>query len=121
MHGHPMVVSLLALATNAAAADPNIFYTAQFADSTATSLSLLGNTLSQDSDYDFDVLIGLTEIDSNGTVIYVDSARHPARVRCSAPAKVRIGEVDYPVGAALQKQGDWKLDLWRAVCVAYVS
>jgi len=123
MHVHSLMAIALVVVTSAGAGEPVIFHTAQSADAKALNLSLLSNSISTDGDYDFDVLIGLTETDVNGATVYVDSGKHPARVRCSAPAKVRVGGVDYPVGRALNRseRDNWKENLWRAVCIAYVS
>ncbi|MCT9000324.1 hypothetical protein [Chelativorans intermedius] len=120
------VQSLLAgalITTTAAAAEPMVFHTAYFPDATAVNLSVADKTLSADGSYDFDVMIRLTEVDAAGAVIYEDSVSHGARVRCSAPAKVLVGGLDYAVGATSVSPDiiSWKEDLWRTVCGAPVS
>ncbi|WP_265519071.1 hypothetical protein [Nitratireductor luteus] len=120
------VQSLLAgalITTAAAAAEPMIFHTAYFPDATAVNLSVADKTLSADGNYDFDVMIRLTEVDAAGAVIFEDSVSHGARVRCSAPAKILVGGLDYAVGATSVSPdlSSWKEDLWRTVCGAPVS
>ncbi|WP_287184483.1 hypothetical protein [Mesorhizobium sp.] len=76
------------VATPSMAAERLIFYTANFPDATSVQLSVLSNSVSQNSDYDFDVAIGLAETDVSGAVRYEDTGKHRARVRCNYPAYV---------------------------------
>lgn len=122
MHPHPVLASVL-IATNVSAAEPIIFYTAHFPDATVISLSLVGDSVSGDDDYDFDVLIGLTTTGPDGRLIYADPSKHPARVRCAAPAKIMVGAVEYSIGGTAlgSPPEDWKQELWLTVCKAPVS
>jgi hypothetical protein len=123
MHGHVLMASAVLVATSAGAAEPILFHRAQVADAKAIDLSLLSNNISNYEDYDFDVLIGLSKTNVEGGTIYVDPTRHPARVKCSAPAKVLVGGINYPVGSVSSHSTtvQWKEDLWRVVCMELVS
>ncbi|KOF15238.1 hypothetical protein AC244_24535 [Ensifer adhaerens] len=108
--------------SDAAAEEPNVFHTAHFNDDTVVSLGLVSNQAAQRPGYDFDVLISLSsKHDTDGT-IYNDPGKHRALVRCGDPARVSVRGVDYPVRTSDPgSPGDWKADLWRAVCVFPVS
>lgn len=111
------------MATNVGGAEPVVFYTEHFPDDVVISLSLVGDGQSVDRDYDFDVQIGLTTISPDGRIIYADPSKHPARVRCGAPAKILVGGIEYPIGETVpgaQRQ-NWKRNLWHTVCKALVS
>jgi hypothetical protein len=108
-----LVLASLTVASDAAA-EPRIFYTAHFPDRTI-QMSVLGDGVPRDGGYDFDVAIGLAELDRAGALLYFDAGRHHARIRCAPPAYVRFGEHRFPVqGPAAQ--GDWKQGLWKAYC-----
>lgn len=115
-----LAVGLFAVAQ--AAAEPLVFHTAHFDDDTVVSLGLVGNQVAQRPGYDYDVVISLSSKHDTDGAIYNDPGKHRALVRCGDPAKVSVRGVDYPVrmsdpGSA----GDWKADLWRAVCLVPVS
>lgn len=111
------------VATPLSAAEQMIFHTVSFADDTTIQLSVLSNSAPLEGDYDFEVAIGLVQTDANGAIIYEDSGKHRARVRCGRPAYVRVGNLKYPIDTALghSTRDDWKEDLWKAFCAAPVS
>ncbi len=76
MHAHSLIVGAL-LATTTAAAEPTIFHTSRFPDATTVSLSLLSNQFSTHVGYDFDVTIGLAELDGSGVLAYRDPWQSP--------------------------------------------
>lgn len=100
---------------------PGIFFTARFEPGTSVSLRLIENSISPDPDFDFDVVIGVSEANNAGAIVYADHSRHPARVRCAAPAAVRVSGVDYAVDAGHAPGQDWKHDLWVRLCSLPVS
>jgi hypothetical protein len=108
------------VATPLMAAEQLIFYTANFPDATSVQLSVRGNSVSQDGDYDFDVAIGLVETDATGAIRYEDTGRHHARVRCAYPAYVSVGTRRYPMEMPLSRSAhdDWKENLWMTFCAA---
>lgn len=108
------------VATPLMAAERQVFYTASFPDATSFQLSVLNNSVSQDGDYDFDVAIGLVEIDASGATRYEDAGRHRARVRCSYPAYVGVGTRRYPIEIFVRRssQDNWKENLWLTFCSA---
>ncbi|ASQ14985.1 hypothetical protein CDO22_34195 (plasmid) [Sinorhizobium meliloti] len=107
--------------SSVAAAEPFIFHSARFADNTVVNLSLAGSRTAQGADYDYDVVITLSETNATGGVVYRDPGRHRALVKCNSPAKVAVRGVDYAIPESGLKGDDWKGDLWRAVCVVPVS
>ncbi|MBB3462231.1 hypothetical protein [Rhizobium sp. BK377] len=98
-----------------------VFHTASFGDGGSVSLSIAEGRPSRYSAFDFDAIITLSEADHGGAVLYRDGGRHQVSVRCAAPAMVRISAVDYPVDVSIPSGGDWKHDLWAALCNAPVS
>lgn len=108
-------------ASIATAAEPLIFHTENFADDTVVSLGLVGNRLSDQAEYDYDVLISLSQKHFKSGDVYSDPGRHRAFVRCSDPAKVSVRGVDYAVSISLARGTDWKSDLWVAICRPSVS
>lgn len=119
------VVSSLAIEvlflSSVAVAEPLVFHSARFTDNTIVNLSLVGSRTAPGADYDYDVVITLSETDAAGGVLYRDPGRHKALVKCDSPAKVAVRGVDYAVPESGLKGNDWKGDLWRAVCVVPVS
>lgn len=107
------------LLTSAAATEPLVFHRAHFPDHTVVSLSLVGNRAAASVEYDFDVFISL-QTSAEGEGVYSDPGKHKASVRCSSPAAVSVGGVDYPIPTS-GVGPDWKDDLWRAVCTPPVS
>ncbi|CAN7588034.1 hypothetical protein LJR234_004480 [Mesorhizobium amorphae] len=99
-------------------AEQVVFYTAHFPDATSVQLSVLNNSVSHDSDYDFEVAIGLAETDATGAVRYEDTGKHRARVRCNYPAYVSVGARRYPMALPLSRSthDDWKENLWMTFC-----
>ncbi|SOC35620.1 hypothetical protein SAMN05892877_101447 [Rhizobium subbaraonis] len=108
-------------ASIATAAEPMIFHTANFGGDTVVSLGLIGYRLSNQAEYDYDVLISLSQKHFKSGDVYSDPGRHRAFVRCSDPAKVSVRGVDYAVSTSLARGTDWKSDLWVAVCRPSVS
>jgi hypothetical protein len=108
-----LVLASLTLAS-AATAEPRIFHTAHFPDRTI-QMSVLGDGVRENDSYDFDVAIGLAELDQAGALLYFDAGRHHARIRCAAPAYVRFGEHRFPMQGPAAQRG-WKQDLWKAYC-----
>lgn len=102
-------------------AEPLVFHTAHFDDDTVVSLSLVDNQAAQRPGYDYDVVISLSSRHDRDGSIYNDPGRHRALVRCGDPAEVSVRGVDYPVRPSEVSAGDWKADLWRAVCLAHIS
>lgn len=121
MRGVASVLALeMLLLASPAATEPIVFHTAHFGDNTVVNLSLVANQAAERVGYDYDVLISLSETNGLGEALYSDPGKHRALVRCNPPATVAVRGIDYPVrmsGAA----GDWKDDLWRAVCESPVS
>ncbi|MEC9244765.1 MAG: hypothetical protein VYB05_08345 [Pseudomonadota bacterium] len=122
MYAHSLIVGTL-VATGAGAAEPAIFHTSRFPDATTVNLSLLTHQRSTSADYDVDVTIGLTELSDDGAPGYRDRSMHRARVRCAMPASVFVGRTGYAVlpSTSSHDTGDWKRDLWRAVCAVPTS
>jgi hypothetical protein len=122
MNVHSLVAAAL-LSTSAGAAEPVIFHTSRFPDTTTVELSLISRQFSTAVGYDFDVTIGLLEIRNDGRPGFRDRGAHMALVRCGAPGTVFVGGADYQIGDAsrLPESDDWKLDLWLAVCAAPTS
>jgi hypothetical protein len=110
----------LSVATPSIAAEQFVFYTASFPDATSVQLSVLGDSVSQDGDYDFEVAIGLVETDASGAIKFEDTGRHRARVRCGYPANVSVGGQKYLMEMPLGHSGhdDWKENLWITFCAA---
>ena len=122
MRSFLLALSAVALAASiAAAAEPLIFHTANFGDDTVVSLGLVGNRLADQADYDYDVLISLSQKHHKSGDVYSDPGRHRALVKCSDPATISVGGVDYTVSTSLARGADWKSDLWVAVCSSSVS
>jgi hypothetical protein len=108
------------VATPSSRAEQLIFYTASFPDATSVQLSVVSDSVSHSADYDFEVAIGLIETDATGTIKYVDSGKHHARIKCAEPAYVSVGGRQYLVTARAPdtNHGDWKEDLWKTFCAA---
>lgn len=116
MYVYSLIAGLL-FATVASAGDISVFHTLR-SDNTTVNLSLLSSLGSTEAGYDFDVVVGLTELDGSGQAIFRDRGRHRARVRCGAPASVFVGGIDRAIGLAAtsHEPRNWKSDLWRTVC-----
>ncbi|MEO9614896.1 MAG: hypothetical protein ABJG86_17360 [Nitratireductor sp.] len=121
MYVHSLIAGLL-FATVASAGDMPVFHTLRL-DNTTVNLSLLSSLGSTEPGYDFDVVVGLTELDGRGQPIFRDRGRHRARVRCGAPASVFVGGADHAIGLATtsHEPRNWKTDLWRTICSAPTS
>lgn len=96
------------------------FHVATFADSRTVSLAIISSSASTDSRFDFDVGIGLTEFGSGRAPVFIDESAHGVRVRCEDPAAVKVGGIVHPM-AAPTGPGDWRRDLWKAVCQQPIS
>ncbi len=122
MRSFLLTLSAVALSASiTTAAEPLIFHTANFGDDTVVSLGLVGNRHSDQADYDYDVLISLSQKHYKSGDVYSDPGRHRALVKCSDPAKISVSGVDYAVSTSLTRGTDWKSDLWVAVCSPSVS
>jgi hypothetical protein len=113
-----VLVAGVLMATPSSRAEQLVFHTSNFPDATSVQLSIMSDSASRGTDYDFDVAIGLLETDASGAVKYVDRGSHHARIRCAEPAYVGFGTHLYtigPLGEGLAP-GDWKEDLWKALC-----
>jgi hypothetical protein len=99
-------------------AEPLVFHTTHFPDTTSVQLSMLSSSSARAKDYDFDVLIGLVRTDAAGVIAFEDLGRHHARVRCGDPAYVGVGLRRYPIPSS---SGDWKESLWKALCAVPMS
>jgi hypothetical protein len=113
-----LLVGLAVLPATVTAAEHNYFSRTYLADESAVYLSLLSNQPSKDAGYDFDVLIGLTRVSREGTVLFHDTGRHGAHVRCGLQPAVSVGGMDYAVGFRVGAAGSqrWTDDLWKSVC-----
>lgn len=116
-------LAVFGLMVGAQAAERPPFHVLQMADGTTVNLSVSTAKGSHNADYDYDVGIRLTETGPGGIAVFVDERLHPVRVRCADPARAFAGGEVYTlmVGAASFKGGDWKVDLWRALCSTSVS
>ncbi len=113
------LVAMMLAAPGAAAEEALVFHTAQFQDATV-SLRLVSSRTTGQPGYDYDVIISLSQTNALSGRIYNDPGKHRALVKCGEPARVSVRGVDYmvPISGA---GGDWKADLWRAVCETPVS
>lgn len=116
MHVHSVFAGAFVL-TGASAAEPQIFHKALFPDATTVDLGMV-SAPSTNTEYDFDVLITVTERSPSGEIVVRDFSRHAAKVRCDPPVNVSIGGNDYPVLTAVTSHiaKDWKTDLWLTLC-----
>lgn len=121
MHVHPLFAGAFLL-TGAGAAEPQIFYKTSFPDAMIVDLAMT-SAPSASTGYDFDVWITVTERSPSGEIAYRDTSRHAAKVRCDPQATVSIGGNDYSVVTAFTSHlaGDWKSDLWQALCIQHLS
>lgn len=103
------------------AAEPLIFHTANFGDDTVVSLGLVSNHPAEQAEFDYDVLISLSQRHYKSGDVYSDPGRHRALVKCSDPAKVSVRGVDYAIPTSVTRGADWKSDLWVALCSPSVS
>jgi hypothetical protein len=55
-----------------------------------------------------------------GEPIFVDNGTHVMRIRCQAPRTVLVGATVYRLHDP-PVMGDWKEDLWKALCLQPVS
>lgn len=121
---HSLSLLLVALvATPASAAEPMVFHTSSFADSTTVQLRVLGSSLSLNGAYDYDIVIGLIQTDAIGANFYEDSGKHRAKVSCGEPAYIGVGETNYPIDPSefSLERDDWKEKLWKIFCTAPIS
>ncbi len=109
-----------ALLSSVGSAEPLIFHSQRHAGDLTIRLSLIDNVASVEAGYDYDVRIR-TEETKGGGKPYADPSGHKVSVRCTAPEAVAVAGIDYPIGSPASTTGNWKEDLWRAVCRASVS
>lgn len=113
------LAALMLAAPGAAAEEALVFHTAQFQDATV-SLGLVSNRMTERPGFHYDVIISLSRTNALSGRVYNDPGKHRALVKCGNPAKVSVRGVDYIVPAS-GAGGDWKGDLWRALCETPVS
>lgn len=122
MHAYLFWTALL-IPASAFGAETQPFYTAHFEAFPVVRFTIASQFASTDRRFDFDVKIKMDEQSKDGTVLYKDPTSHLARVRCTAPAEVYVGGLDYPVRAktGYPAPADWKEILWRTLCNAPIS
>lgn len=96
------------------------FHVSQFERGVTVNLTITSVVTSLASEFDFDVTIGLIELNGEGAVQYLDDGRHGARVNCAGRGKVFVGGTAY-VPSFVPGKGDWKEDLLESVCTSPVS
>lgn len=96
------------------------FHVSTFDRGVTVNLTITSVVTSLASEYDFDVTIGLIELNGEGAVQYLDVGRHGARVNCAGRGKVFVGGTVYVPSFAPGK-GDWKEDLLKSLCTSPVS
>jgi len=96
------------------------FHVSNFDDDVTVSLTITSVATSPESEYDFDVTIGLTEQNKAGEIKYLDKGNHGARVDCAGRGKVVVGRSIY-VPTLLPRSGDWKDHLLNTVCSSPLS
>ncbi len=105
--------------SSAIAAERQPFHISRFSGEVTVNLTVTSQQMSLVRDYDYDVTIGLTEIDAAGSIKFIDQSSHGARVKC-LPSKVFVGGAAYvPTKGA--SGSDWKEDLWESVCNSPLS
>lgn len=96
------------------------FHVSQFDRGVTVNLTITTVVTSHVSEYDFDVTIGLIELNEEGAVQYIDDGRHGARVSCAGRGKVFVGGSTYIPSLVPGKSG-WKEDLLKTVCTSPAS
>ena len=109
-----------ALLSSVGSAEPLVFHSQTHANNLTVRLSLVENVASTHTGYDYDVQIRIDETTGGGET-YTDPSGHGASVRCAAPAAVALSGIEYPIASPTVKDGDWKEDLWKAVCTPSMS
>ncbi len=123
MWSRTILILLFAMAVSAIhaqSAERPPFHVSHFQDDVTVNLTVTSLETSPVRDYDFDVTIGLTELDSAGSIRYIDKGSHGARVKCDGPGKILVGGAVY-VPTSGVAGSDWKEDLWKSVCMSPVS
>lgn len=95
------------------------FYTSAFGDHELVSLFLRDATAAAEPGFDYDVLIEIARVQSDGTGFYADPSAHKAVVRCYDPGAVMVSGALYEVSGL--EGVDWKLALWNSICTAPTS
>jgi hypothetical protein len=116
-----VVFTVLATASlaSAHAAERLPFHVSQFPGNVTVNLTVTSMQMSPIGDYDYEVIIGLTEVVPSGAVKFNDTSSHAAQVKC-LPGKVFVGGTAYfPQRGA--RGTDWKEDLWESVCLSPIS
>jgi hypothetical protein len=101
----------------ATAAEPFVFYTADFPDETSVSLRVLSERALPREQDDFEVTIGLSHTSAGRASTFIDRGNHRARIRCE-PASVSVGGQTYLVQVSGDSSDDWKTQLWRTFCTS---
>jgi hypothetical protein len=108
------------LGSNSAAhCQPPAFYTSSFGEHELVSLFLRDAMTAAEPGFDYDVLIEIARGQIDGTGHYIDPSAHKAALRCYEPGAVMVSGRLYDVSGL--GQGDWKLALWKSVCMAPTS
>lgn len=105
--------------SSACAAERQPFHTSRFPDDVTVSLTVTSLHASSLGNYDYDVIIGLTETDAAGKIKFTDPTGHGARVKC-LPGRISVGGVAYMLTSGASGS-DWKEDLWESVCAPPMS
>lgn len=115
-----VVTTIMMFTPGADAQERPAFHVAIFPDNRTVSLAIASAVVPADRQYDFQVDVDLTERALGGAVIFADHGAHAVRVRCRAPASVKVGGAVHfimpPPGS-----GDWMQDLWKTLCQQPVS
>ncbi|WP_296035865.1 hypothetical protein [uncultured Agrobacterium sp.] len=115
-----LVAASAVLFSSAQAEERQPFHIARFSDSRTISLTIRSSIRPYDRQYDYDVEIELIEMSPGGQKLYVDHGVHAARVRCEAPAAVKVGRLVNFIPATLGRRS-WMQDLWKALCLSPIS
>lgn len=110
-----LVAAFATVVSGAHAQERQPFHIAKFSDSRTISLAITSSMTPDDRQYDFEVGIGLTEMSPGGDTLFVDHGTHAVRVRCEAPAAVKVGGFVHVMPQSLSS-GDWMQDLWKVLC-----
>lgn len=115
-----LVAAFATVVSGAHAQERQPFHIARFSDSRTIGLAITSSITPADTQYDFEVGIGLTEMSSGGDVLFVDHGMHAVRVRCEAPAAVKVGGSVHLMPQS-PSSGDWMQDLWKVMCLQPTS
>lgn len=110
-----LVAAFATVVSGAQAQERQPFHIARFSDSRTIGLAITSSITSTDTQYDFEVGIGLTETSPGGEILFADHGMHSVRVRCEAPGVVEVGGFNHFMPTP-SSSGNWMQDLWRSLC-----